>query len=144
MVLPIDQHDALRMLAGSPGGCTESILLAHGFGIGTVHDLVDSGFATAERRTVRAERRLWGDVADDYRRRAAGAHRVGGAGWLRGRSVAPPRNGAPAIRGRLASPAWETCSPPIHMEKKCRSRLAKGVPSKDGVRARGAHNDTHS
>jgi hypothetical protein len=60
MVLPIDQHDALRMLAGSPGGCTESILLAHGFGIGTVHDLVDNGFATAERRTVRAERRLIG------------------------------------------------------------------------------------
>ena len=56
----IDQHDALRMLAGSPGGCTESIVLAHGFGIGTVHDLVDSGFATAERRTVRAERRLIG------------------------------------------------------------------------------------
>ena len=60
MVLPIDQHDALRMLAGSPGGCTESILLAHGFGIGTLHDLVDSGVATAERRTVRAERRLIG------------------------------------------------------------------------------------
>src|ERR1700721_3985153 len=39
MVLPIDQHDALRMLAGSPGGCPESILLAHGFGIGTVHEL---------------------------------------------------------------------------------------------------------
>ena len=60
MAMTPDQRDALRMLAGSPGGCTESILLVHGFGIGTVHDLVDSGFVTAERRTVRAERRLIG------------------------------------------------------------------------------------
>ena len=76
MVLPIDQRDALRMLAGSPGGCTESILLAHGFGIGTLHDLVDSGFATAERRTVRAERRLigvtWLAITDAGRKALAG------------------------------------------------------------------------
>jgi hypothetical protein len=63
------------MLADSPGGCTESILLAHGFGIATLHDLVDSGFATAERRTVRAERRLigatWLAITDAGRRRLA-------------------------------------------------------------------------
>jgi hypothetical protein len=57
MVLPVDQREALRMLAGSPLGCTESILMAHGFGIGTLHDLVSSGLATAERRSVRAGQR---------------------------------------------------------------------------------------
>jgi hypothetical protein len=75
MAIPVDQRDALRMLAGSPNGCTESILLAHGFGIGTLHDLVDCGFATAERRTVRAERRLigvtWLTITDAGRRAVA-------------------------------------------------------------------------
>jgi hypothetical protein len=60
MALPVDQREALRMLAGSPSGSTEAIMMAHGFAIGTLHDLVDSGFATAEGRTVRAERRLIG------------------------------------------------------------------------------------
>jgi hypothetical protein len=58
MAIPADQREALRMLAGSPHGSTESILLAHGFGIGTLHDLVRDGLVTTERRTVRAERRL--------------------------------------------------------------------------------------
>jgi hypothetical protein len=68
MALPIDQRDALRMLAGSPGGCTESIVLAHRSGIGTLHDLVSSGLATTERRTMRAgQRRIevrWMEVTD--------------------------------------------------------------------------------
>jgi hypothetical protein len=46
------------MLAGSPNGSTESILMAHGFVIGTPHGLVRSGLATAEPLTVRAGRRL--------------------------------------------------------------------------------------
>jgi hypothetical protein len=75
MALPIDQREALRMLAGSPLGSTESILMAHGFGIGTLHDLVRNGFATAERRTVRAERRLigvtWLTITDAGRRALA-------------------------------------------------------------------------
>jgi hypothetical protein len=33
-------------------------MLAHGVAIGTLHDLVRNGLATAERRTVRAGRRL--------------------------------------------------------------------------------------
>jgi hypothetical protein len=32
--LPFDQREALRMLAGSPDGTTESILMTHGFAIG--------------------------------------------------------------------------------------------------------------
>jgi hypothetical protein len=58
MAIAPDEREALRMLAGSPNGSTESIMLAHGFAIGTLHDLVRNGLATAERRTVRARRRL--------------------------------------------------------------------------------------
>jgi hypothetical protein len=53
MAMPFDQPEALGMFAGSPDGCTESILLTHGFGTGTLRELVRDGFATAERRTVR-------------------------------------------------------------------------------------------
>jgi hypothetical protein len=58
MAMPFDQREALRMLAGSPNGATESTLLTHGFAIGMLHDLVSSGLATAERRTVQAGREL--------------------------------------------------------------------------------------
>jgi hypothetical protein len=59
-VITSDQREALRLLAGSPNGATESMMLAHGFGIGMGHDLVRNGYATAETRTVRAGRRLIG------------------------------------------------------------------------------------
>ena len=51
MALPADQREALRILAGSPAGSTESLMLAHGFGIGTLHDLVRNGHATLKRRS---------------------------------------------------------------------------------------------
>jgi hypothetical protein len=54
MALPADQREALRVLAGSRLGSTESLMLAHGFGIGTLNDLVRLGFAASSRRTVRA------------------------------------------------------------------------------------------
>ncbi len=53
-----DQRLALRMLARSPFGSNESIILAHGIDIGTLHDLVRNGFATFERRTIPAGQRL--------------------------------------------------------------------------------------
>jgi hypothetical protein len=50
--------------------------MAHGFGIGTLHDLVDSGFVTAERRSVRVGQRqievMWLTITD------AGRLAVGG------------------------------------------------------------------
>jgi hypothetical protein len=68
MAILFDQREALRMLAGSPNGSTESILLTHGFAIGMLHDLVSSGLATAERRTMRAGRELievkWMTITD--------------------------------------------------------------------------------
>jgi hypothetical protein len=76
MAIPFDQREALQMLAGSPNGSTESILLTHGFGIGTLHDLVRNGLATAETRTVQAGQRMIGNMAEDHRRREAGAGRV--------------------------------------------------------------------
>jgi hypothetical protein len=76
MVLPINQRDALQMLAGSPDGCTESIMMAHGFAIGMLHDLVSGGLATAERRSVPAGQRLievkWMEVTEAGRRALAG------------------------------------------------------------------------
>jgi hypothetical protein len=75
MAIPFDQREALRMLAGSPNGSTESILLTHGFGIGTLHDLVGSALATRERRTVRAGQRMievtWMEITDAGRQALA-------------------------------------------------------------------------
>jgi hypothetical protein len=68
MALPIDRREALRMLAGSPLGSTESIMMAHGFAIGTLQYLVPSGLATAERRSVPAGQRMikvkWMEVTE--------------------------------------------------------------------------------
>jgi len=75
MALPADQREALRVLAGSPAGSTESLMLAHGFGIGTLHDLVGNKHATLEQRTVRGGRRLvrvnWMTITDAGRRALA-------------------------------------------------------------------------
>ena len=68
MAISFNQREALRMLAGSPNGSTESILLTHGFAIGTLQDLVPSGLATAERRSVPAGQRMikvkWMEVTE--------------------------------------------------------------------------------
>jgi hypothetical protein len=45
---------ALTLLAGSPGGATETILLAHGFTAKLIAELVDAGLATAARQRVGA------------------------------------------------------------------------------------------
>ena len=47
-----DERDALRMLADSPNGSAESIMLAHGFAIGMLRALVRN--AQRKRRTARA------------------------------------------------------------------------------------------
>jgi hypothetical protein len=49
-----DQHEALRMLAGSPHGCTQSVLRAHGFAIGMLLSLVVDRLAGAEAEKTRA------------------------------------------------------------------------------------------
>jgi hypothetical protein len=58
MALLPDQRGALRVLAGSPLGSTQSIMMAHGFGIETLNVLLRNGLATSERRSVRAGERM--------------------------------------------------------------------------------------
>jgi len=43
---------ALRLLAGSPLGCTEAIMLAHGFMVEMLTGLVRDGLATATAETA--------------------------------------------------------------------------------------------
>jgi hypothetical protein len=48
-----ERHRALRLLAGSPLGVTEAIMLAHGFTNELLDALVRDGLATATPETVR-------------------------------------------------------------------------------------------
>jgi hypothetical protein len=52
-----DQRRALRLLAGSPLGVTEAIMLAHGFTTEMLIVLVRDGLATATPETVHAGKR---------------------------------------------------------------------------------------
>jgi hypothetical protein len=48
-----EERRALGMLAGSPDGCTKSVLLAHGLKDETLTGLVDKGLAKSTPGTVR-------------------------------------------------------------------------------------------
>jgi hypothetical protein len=52
-----DEREALLLLADVADGCTESILMAHGFAIGILHDLVRDGLATSTRESAITARR---------------------------------------------------------------------------------------
>jgi hypothetical protein len=54
MSLNADQRQVLELLAGSPRGYTKGRLLADGFTVDTLADLVREGLATAHRGAVRA------------------------------------------------------------------------------------------
>jgi hypothetical protein len=43
---------ALRLLARSPNGCTEPVILAHGFALDHIANLVFGGFAKREVRNM--------------------------------------------------------------------------------------------
>jgi hypothetical protein len=47
-----DRRRALTVLAGSAEGCTEAILLAHGFPSVLVAELIHAGLATAHRERM--------------------------------------------------------------------------------------------
>ena len=55
----LTRRRALELLAASPDGCTESILLAHGFTLEFIVDLVRTGLATAETEHVLAGSRAF-------------------------------------------------------------------------------------
>ena len=49
-----DRRRALELLANSPNGCTEAVLLAYGLSRELLVDLIDDGFATASAERGRA------------------------------------------------------------------------------------------
>src|SRR5260370_41567476 len=53
MILSAEQRRALELLAGSARGCTKARLLADGFTVDMLTDLVREGLATAQRETMR-------------------------------------------------------------------------------------------
>jgi hypothetical protein len=52
-----EERRALRLLARYPSGCTEPVILAHGFGLDQIADLVFRGLAKREVRNVAANGR---------------------------------------------------------------------------------------
>ena len=71
-----EQNRALRLLAGSPHGCTEAIMLAHGFTVETLGRLVLDGNATATPGIIHAGGRpitvTWLTITDLGRQTLAG------------------------------------------------------------------------
>jgi hypothetical protein len=63
-----ERQRALQLLARSATGCTETLMLAHGFSAETLGRLVIDGFASVERGTMLAgERQLtvrWMEITD--------------------------------------------------------------------------------
>ena len=57
MTLSAEQRRALELLAMSPRGFTESIMMAHGFAIEMLAGLARDGLASAEPERIRAGQR---------------------------------------------------------------------------------------
>jgi hypothetical protein len=57
MAITAEKLEALRKLANSPGGCTVSIMMAEGYAIGVLHDLMSERLASAHQESVGAGRR---------------------------------------------------------------------------------------
>jgi hypothetical protein len=76
MAMSADRRRALRLLAGSPHGCTEAIMLAHGFPPKMLADLIGDGLATTEPGTARVGGQQinvrWMMITDAGRRALAG------------------------------------------------------------------------
>jgi hypothetical protein len=47
-----DRRRTLELLAGSRDGCTEAIMLAHGFTVAQMVELINAGLATAKAERV--------------------------------------------------------------------------------------------
>jgi hypothetical protein len=57
--LPPPRHRALELLASRRDGCTEAIMIAHGFTVPQMAELVRTGLATAHtRRAIAGRRRI--------------------------------------------------------------------------------------
>jgi hypothetical protein len=58
----LEQRRALQLLACSPFGAAETIMLTRGFTCGTLAGLVRAGLAMAQHETIKADRRLVGRI----------------------------------------------------------------------------------
>jgi hypothetical protein len=71
-----EQNRALRMLADTPLGCTEAVMLAHGFTAELLADLMRDGLATAAPGIMYAGKRpitvTWLRITDLGRQALAG------------------------------------------------------------------------
>lgn len=70
-----DEREALLLLADAANGCRQSMLMARGFAIGMLDDLVRKGLAAAEQRSTRAGGRTievtWLTITAEGRRAVA-------------------------------------------------------------------------
>jgi hypothetical protein len=75
MALSDEPRRALRLLARSPNGCTEAIMLAHGFEVATIDKLVLDGLAKVEAHNTMAGRQrmkvVWMQITEAGRRAIA-------------------------------------------------------------------------
>jgi hypothetical protein len=67
-VAPPNRRRALELLAASPDGCTEAILLAHGISVELMVELIRAGLATANAKRVVAGNRGRDCDGADHRR----------------------------------------------------------------------------
>jgi hypothetical protein len=86
----------LELLAASRDGCTEAIMLAHGFTIDLLVELVRAGLATAKAERVLAAGRAVEVATEDHRGGAASA----------GVNSSICSNGNPKDKVRL----WKSCN----------------------------------
>jgi hypothetical protein len=74
-LLSDEQRRALHLLARSPNGCTEALMMAHGFALALLGDLVLGGFALATPRLTHAGSRpmmvVWMTITPAGRRAIA-------------------------------------------------------------------------
>jgi hypothetical protein len=55
--LTADERRALSILAGSPDGCSKSLMMAHGLPVGVLDDIARSGLAIESREVEHVARR---------------------------------------------------------------------------------------
>jgi hypothetical protein len=72
VILTLERRRMLRVLARCPDGCSEAVLMAYGFSIEFIANVVFDGFATAEPSTTRAGGReaivVWMQITEKGRR----------------------------------------------------------------------------
>jgi hypothetical protein len=96
MAMSAEQRGALELLAGSPHGCTESIMMALGCAIGVLRDLVHDGLATAAPHPQRGHKPAWRALLGGHLRHARGQGQAG---------VEPTRAPADMVYSSNSAPA---------------------------------------